>query len=111
MRKDIKGRATESSRRHTFKSFTRRVDELHIDVAHRITHIAVDEEETTSYFLAGLEKWIDLNLTESFTDFVTTVEKISRSLAQVVYHQQAILDNLCAFISKQDVLALEPLLE
>lgn len=111
MRKDAKALTQPVRRRHVWKPFSVRIDEVQIDVARRVRRIDLVEEETESYFLSALRKWTELNLTIPFTEFLGLVEKKSQSLAQIVHHQQELFDVLMARISLGDELSLDALLE
>lgn len=111
MRKDVKANAEPVRRRHVWKSFTTRIGEVHIDVNRRIKRAGVAEEEIESYFVTGLNKWSELNLTIPFTEFYQQVDKKARTLAQVVHHQQDIFDALIHAIDLGNNLSSAALLE
>jgi len=58
-----------------------------------------------------MKKWKDLNLSATFTEYYRKVYSLSESLPQVIHHQEAIMILLEEYISLQDALALQPLLE
>ena len=110
--KNIKG-GTPSTRKHKFESFTQRIASLKIDPVRRSRRQNVDnhnDESSTTYFRTSLDSWRDINLSENFTAFVKEVEPFCDSLAEILYHQQKIMDFLVRHIEKGDVLSLEPLL-
>ena len=111
MRADAKHTTEATRRKHVWKPFSVRIEQTSIDVAHRIKRTSLDEAETGSYFVAGLEKWTELNLTIPFVEFLKDVEPKAQSLPQIVHHQQEILDLLLEVISRQDALSLDALLE
>lgn len=111
MRKDAKNGTESVRRRHIWKPFSVRIEQVQIDVARRIKRIDAIEEETESYFVTGLQKWSELNLTIPFTEFLQVVDKRTKTLAQVVHHQQDILDALLSAISLGNPLSLDALLE
>ena len=101
---------TVSSKNHRFESFNERVSKLSIDPIRKARRQDDDLDATTSYFRAGFIHWRDLNLSESFTDFVHEVEPLCDSLPLIVHHQRKIFDILAKYIEKGNNLSLEPLL-
>jgi U3 small nucleolar RNA-associated protein 20 len=72
----------------------------------------VDDEETTeSFFKAALEKWVELNLSTTFTLFTREITPLSESLPIILHNQDKIFEVLYIYIDKRDALALEPLLD
>ena len=106
---------TTSSRKHRFESFNQRIAKLNIDPIRRRRRGAVEGggtgEVTSSYFWTSLEQWKDLNLSESFTNFLREVEPLCQNLVQVLHYSQRIYDLLTRYIAKQDALSLQPLLD
>ncbi|KAL9615228.1 MAG: hypothetical protein Q9167_000322 [Letrouitia subvulpina] len=87
--------------------------ELKIDPLHRSrpTNVNLDSSNpTASYFRIDLERWKDLNLSESFSGFVSQVIPFCDSLPQLVHFQREIATHLMTAIEKRDPLSLEPLL-
>lgn len=111
MRKDIKNTTESVRRRHIWKPFSVRIEQVQIDVGRRIERISAIEDETESYFVSGLQKWSELNLTIPFTEFLQQVDKKAKTLAQIIHLQQQIFDALMTGISKADQLSLDALLE
>ena len=110
--KNPKG-GTPSTRRHKFESFNQRISRLRIDPVRRANRKDVDPDDvssTVSYFKASLDSWKDINLSENFTAFIKEVEPFCESLAEILYHQQRIVDIMVKYLEKEDVLSLEPLL-
>ncbi|KAJ5298868.1 uncharacterized protein N7443_006988 [Penicillium atrosanguineum] len=107
----LKG-GTETTKNHRFEGFSSRIARLKIDPIHRVRRASFGEEdgETTSYFRSALDHWAEMNLTDNFSQFVRRVDKLSESLAQIVYHEEKIMGLLVEFIEKRDQLSMEPLL-
>lgn len=104
---------TESTRQHRFESFSQRIAKLNIDPIRRVRRQDVEHDDlakTTSFFKTGLEYWRDINWSENFTAFVKEVDPLCESLVQILHYQQDIVDVLCKYTEKRDVLSLEPLL-
>ena len=104
---------TESTRKHRFESFNQRISKINIDPIRRVRRQGVDQDDldkSTSFFKTGLEYWRDINWSENFTAFVREVEALCESLVQILHYQTKIVDILCKYIEKGDVLSLEPLL-
>lgn len=104
---------TATTKSHRFEGFSQRVAKLKIDPVHRVRRNSFSEEngdETASYFRSSLEHWVELNLSENFTEFSQRVGRLCESLPQILYHQDAIMDLLAEYISKKDELSMEPLL-
>lgn len=105
-------RGTDSHRKHRFESFNQRVAKLKIDPLHRSrpTSVSLDSSNpTASFFRADLERWKDVNLSESFSAFVSQVIPFCDSLPQIVHFQREIATHLMTSIEKRDSLSLEPL--
>ncbi|EEH47586.2 uncharacterized protein PADG_03670 [Paracoccidioides brasiliensis Pb18] len=106
-----KGTATTKS--HRFESFSKRIVKLKIDPIHRVRRNSIGDDsdtESDSYFRASLEYWIELNLSENFTQFSQRVNRLSESLPQILHHEDRIMGLLAEYIGKRDELSLEPLL-
>jgi len=104
---------TESTRRHRFESFSQRIAKLNIDPIRRVRRHDVERDDldkSASFFKTGLQYWRDINWSENFTAFVKEVEPLCESLVQILHYQQKIMDILCKYTEKRDVLSLEPLL-
>ncbi|CAD0094511.1 unnamed protein product [Aureobasidium mustum] len=110
-----KTKSTPSSRRHHFEGFAQRISKMKIDPIRRTrrgvgAEGAHELEGEASYFRTALDEWKDLNLSENFTAFAKNVYNISDSLPMVIFHEETIMDNLITYITKGDVMSLEPLL-
>lgn len=105
-------KGTETTKSHRFEPFSQRIAKLKIDPIHRVRRASFgeDEDETTSYFRSALDHWVEMNLTDNFTQFVRRVNPLSESLAQILYHEEKIMGLLVEFIEKRDQLSIEPLL-
>ncbi|PGH05011.1 hypothetical protein AJ79_06897 [Helicocarpus griseus UAMH5409] len=106
-----KGTATEKN--HRFESFSQRVVKLKIDPIHRVrrTEIGDDSDNgSDSYFRASLEHWMELNLSENFSQFSQRVNRLCESLPQILHHEDRIMGLLAEYIGKGDELSMEPLL-
>ncbi|KAJ5476050.1 hypothetical protein N7475_001779 [Penicillium sp. IBT 31633x] len=103
---------TETTKNHRFEPFSQRITKLKIDPIHRVRRASFgeDEDETSSYFRSALDHWFEMNLSDNFTQFVRRVNPLSESFAQVLYHEEKIMDLLVEFIEKRDQLSMEPLL-
>ena len=109
--KNLKG-GTKTTKAHRFEPFTQRIARLKIDPIRRTRRadIVDDEAATASYFRNSLEQWMDLNLSENFSQFVSQVNRISESLPQILHYEDKIMALLVDHIQKGDQLSLEPLL-
>ncbi|KAI4482212.1 hypothetical protein M0804_008763 [Polistes exclamans] len=94
-----------------FKKFSERVNEIDIDIFHRVLHKnEEDDEEIETYFHETLKKWNFLNLTEGYCSFKKQVHDIV-TLPQLLNKKQYVVDLLLEYLRKQDVLFLQPILE
>ncbi|PYH41444.1 putative HEAT repeat protein (DRIM) [Aspergillus saccharolyticus JOP 1030-1] len=109
--KRVKG-GTETTKSHRFEPFSQRVAKLKIDPIHRVRRPSFGEEgdETSSYFRSAFDHWVELNLSENFVQFARRVNPLCESLAQILYHEDKIMNLLVEFIEKRDQLSIEPLL-
>lgn len=105
------GTATEKS--HRFEPFSQRIAKLKIDPIHRVrrTSLGDGDGDDTPHFRASLEHWMELNLSENFSEFSRRVSPLSESLAQILYHEEKIIGLLLEYIGKRDRLSMEPLLD
>ncbi|KAH0538303.1 hypothetical protein FGG08_005077 [Glutinoglossum americanum] len=104
---------TASSRHHSFQSFSQRIAKLTIDPIRRVRRHDLESEglsTTASYLRNSLERWIELNLSENFSQFVREVSPLCESLPQLLHFEDRIIDLLLGYIAKRDPLSLEPLL-
>lgn len=104
---------TTSTKNHRFESFTQRIAKLKIDPVRRVRRHGLEDEDlsaTTSYFKDSLERWVDLNLSENFTDFARSAKPLCESLPQLLHYQDRVMGMLAEYIGKMDALSLEPLL-
>ncbi|KAJ5179829.1 hypothetical protein N7492_003039 [Penicillium capsulatum] len=103
---------TETTKNHRFEGFSQRIAKLKIDPIHRVRRASFgeDEGETTSYFRSALDHWVDMNLSDNFTQFTRRVNSLSESLVQILYHEEKIMALLVEFIEKRDQHSMEPLL-
>ncbi|KAL2045037.1 hypothetical protein N7G274_002812 [Stereocaulon virgatum] len=112
-RKLVKG-GTTSTRKHRFEPFNQRIAKLNVDPIRRRRRDEVKEDElqaSSSYFRVSLDRWQDLNLSGTFTNFVGEVEPLCSSLPQLLHYSQRIFDILASNIEKRDAVSLEPLLD
>ena len=112
-KKLLKGETT-STRKHRFETFNQRIAKLKIDPIRRRHHNEVaehDVQETSSFLKVSLDRWKDLNLSETFTSYTREIEPLGSSLPQILHNNQRIFDTLIFYIEKRDALSLEPLLD
>ncbi|KAL2713487.1 small subunit processome component 20 [Vespula squamosa] len=93
-----------------FKSFSERVNEIDIDIFHRVAHKNEENEEVETYFHETLQKLNFLNLTEGYCSFKRQVRDIV-TLPQLLNKKQYVIDLLLEYLNKRDVLFLQPILE
>jgi U3 small nucleolar RNA-associated protein 20 len=109
-------KGTETTKSHRFEPFSQRVAKLKIDPIHRVRRPSFGEEgegdgdETASYFRSAFDHWIELNLSDNFSQFARKVNPLCESLAQILYHEDKIMRLLVEYIEKRDQLSIEPLL-
>jgi U3 small nucleolar RNA-associated protein 20 len=104
---------TASSRHHTFQPFSQRIAKLTIDPIRRVRRHDLETEDlstATSYFRNSLEQWIELNVSENFSQFAQEVSPLCESLPQLLHFEDRIIDLLLRYVEKKDSLSLEPLL-
>ncbi|GAB1215182.1 hypothetical protein ATERTT37_004368 [Aspergillus terreus] len=105
-------KGTETTKNHRFEPFSQRVAKLKIDPIHRVRRPSFGEEgdETSSYLRSAFEHWTELNLSENFVQFARRLNPLCESLAQILYHEDKIMNLLVEYIEKRDHLSMEPLL-
>ncbi|KAI9926925.1 U3 snoRNP protein [Aspergillus wentii] len=109
--KRVKG-GTETTKNYRFEGFSQRVAKLKIDPIHRVRRpsFGEDGDATSSYFRSAFDHWAELNLSDNFSQFSRKISPLCESLAQILYHEEKIMNLLVEFIEKRDQLSLEPLL-
>ncbi|EDN10099.1 predicted protein [Histoplasma mississippiense (nom. inval.)] len=106
-------KGTVTTKTHRFESFSQRVVKLKIDPIHRVRRTSVGDDsdsDSDTYFRASLERWMELNLSENFTQFSQRVNRLCESLPQILHHEDRIMGLLAEYIAKGDEMSMEPLL-
>lgn len=94
-----------------FQPFSERIANIDVDVFHRVGHkYENDPEESETYFHKALDKWHDLNLTESFEAFQKEVPP-THTLPQLLQQKDDVVALLVKYIKLNDPLCLQPVLE
>ena len=104
------GKGRHSDRRFRFETFTERINNINIDIAHELPPKYEDEdahdpdaiddenENLKCNFKEALDRWIELDLTRQFRQLAWKLRPISHSLPQILFHKndivQYILDTL-----------------
>ncbi|VEU19452.1 DEKNAAC100236 [Brettanomyces naardenensis] len=99
-----------SSRKFVYRSFRDRVDSINIDPIRDLSRKPYEDTDT-SFFVSTLNHWTEINLSKNFTELVDTIEPISQSLPQIIFHQKAIFDAIEKTLLLNDSLSLQPTLE
>uniref|UniRef100_A0A8D2L0A2 UTP20 small subunit processome component n=1 Tax=Varanus komodoensis TaxID=61221 RepID=A0A8D2L0A2_VARKO len=106
-----KSSSHKSENTHRFLTFSERLNNVNIDIIHRIDRTGSYAEEVETYFHEGLEKWRELNLTRNFVTFYRQVVNKCQSFNQLVYYQNDIVQNLKTHLQVKNSLAFQPLLD
>ncbi|KIX92029.1 uncharacterized protein Z520_12244 [Fonsecaea multimorphosa CBS 102226] len=104
---------TTSSRRHRFEPFSKRLAQVRIDPVHAVGRVRPsnsDPDVLQSFFRTALEGWAELNLSSTFTSFLSLASPLCENLPQLLHHADTVFAILVEHIEKRDDLALEPLL-
>jgi U3 small nucleolar RNA-associated protein 20 len=106
---------TPHYKNHRWESFTTKISKLNsLDPLKRVRRHDLDTEDlsaTTSYFKNGLERWQELNISESFIEFAREVTPLCDSLPQILHFEDRIMDLLVAHLQMKEREAIEPLLQ
>ncbi|AEO66203.1 uncharacterized protein THITE_2114155 [Thermothielavioides terrestris NRRL 8126] len=106
---------TPHQKNHRWESFSAKISKLKsLDPLRKVRRHDLDAEDldpTTSYLRKGLDKWAELNLSRPYMAFRQEVNPLTESLAQILYHEDRIMDLLAEYISRHEKEALEPLLD
>ncbi|XP_063164718.1 small subunit processome component 20 homolog [Candoia aspera] len=106
-----KSSAHKTENTHRFLTFSERLNNVNIDIIHRIDRTGSYAEEVETYFHEGLEKWRELNLTRHFVTFYRQVVNKCQSFNQIVYYQNDIVKSLKTHLQVKNSLAFQPLLD
>ncbi len=106
---------TPHQKNHRWESFSTKISKLHsLDPLRKIRRHDLDAEDldaTTSYLRNGLDRWAELNLSKPYMAFKREINPLTESLAQILYHEDRIMDLLAKYIALHEKEALEPLLD
>ncbi|KAH6619460.1 armadillo-type protein [Chaetomium sp. MPI-SDFR-AT-0129] len=106
---------TPHQKNHRWESFSTKISKLHsLDPLRKVRRHDLDAEDldaTTSYLRNGLDKWAELNISRPYMAFKRQINPLTESLAQILYHEDRIMDLLVEYIAKHEKEALEPLLD
>ncbi len=88
-------KGTAHQKNHRWESFTTKISKLSaLDPIRRVRRHDIDAEDlstSTSYLKAGLEKWRDLNMTDTFATFSRDVAQMCDSLPQIIHFEDQIM--------------------
>ncbi|KAL2261367.1 hypothetical protein VTK26DRAFT_4319 [Humicola hyalothermophila] len=106
---------TPHQKNHRWESFSAKISKLHsLDPLRKVRRHDLDAEDlsaTTSYLRNGLDKWAELNISRPYMAFKREINPLTESLAQILYHEDRIMNLLAEYISRHEKEALEPLLD
>ncbi|KAK3300766.1 armadillo-type protein [Chaetomium fimeti] len=106
---------TPHQKNHRWESFSTKISKLHsLDPLRKVRRHDLDAEDldaTTSYLRNGLDKWAELNISRPYMAFKRQINPLTESLAQILYHEDRIMDLLAEYIAKHEKESLEPLLD
>jgi U3 small nucleolar RNA-associated protein 20 len=106
---------TPHQKNHRWESFSTKISKLHsLDPLRKVRRHDLDAEDlsaTTSYLRNGLDKWAELNISRPYMAFKRGINPLTESLAQILYHEDRIMDLLAEYIARHEKEALEPLLD
>ncbi|XP_053608053.1 small subunit processome component 20 homolog [Plodia interpunctella] len=108
--KPVKHKTTNTFRFIPFAERINAIDIRHAALYHIEHAYTRQPEETETHFHLALQKWNVLNLTENFKKFRKEVLGIV-TLPQLVYKKEEVVDSLDKYLSLEDQLCLQPLLE
>ncbi|KAK5658880.1 hypothetical protein OQA88_1694 [Cercophora sp. LCS_1] len=110
-----RSKKTPHQKNHRWESFSAKIAKLHsLDPLRKVRRHDLEAEDlaaTTSYLRNGLERWAELNLSRPYMAFRRDATPLAESLAQILYHEDRIMDLLAEYIERHDKEALEPLLD
>ncbi|KAF2760017.1 hypothetical protein EJ05DRAFT_537194 [Pseudovirgaria hyperparasitica] len=101
---------TETTRKHRFKGFSYRIQNLKIEPIRRDRRHDFDDTGA-SHFQTALAKWRDSNLSSNYVAFAAQIDPYCETLPQILHNQSQIVELLVEYIGKLDVLSLQPLLD
>ncbi|KAF8852015.1 HEAT repeat protein-like protein [Acephala macrosclerotiorum] len=108
-------KGTAHQKNHRWESFTTKISKLSaLDPIRRVRRHDIDAEDlstSTSYLKAGLEKWLDLNMSDTFAAFARDISQMCDSLPQIIHFEDKIMETFVAYMKKREKSSLEPLLE
>ncbi|XP_054720944.1 small subunit processome component 20 homolog [Uloborus diversus] len=94
-----------------FLTFAERISKINIDVIHQIRKTSSCPEEQNTFFLEAIEKWVDLNYSQDYTELQKEIGSEIRNLSQIVFRQNELIEILLKYLRKEESLALDAILE
>ncbi|KAJ4419102.1 U3 snoRNP protein [Neurospora sp. IMI 360204] len=106
---------TPHQKNHRWESFSTKISKLHsLDPLRKVRRHDLEAEDldaTTSYLRNGLDRWSELNISRAYVNFRNQVTRLTDSLAQILYHEDRIMDLLVEHTEQHNKETLEPLLD
>ncbi|XP_072046442.1 small subunit processome component 20 homolog [Amphiura filiformis] len=97
--------------RFKFLKFSERIAKINIDVIRKGGRTENKPRDADSFFGEGLAKWAELNCTQDFVAFHREVFGCTNSFAQLVHHEQKVVEALQRYLKNSISLAYPPLLD
>ncbi|KAF6153050.1 hypothetical protein GIB67_034772 [Kingdonia uniflora] len=108
--KAVKSLSTSSSKnRFAFKSFSRRIEEIDIDVFRSFDSRPTPSADSTN-LKDYLVEWREMNTAEDFISFYEEMIPMVQTLEQVLLHKEKIMSKLLCRLQMKARLSLEPIL-
>ncbi|KAL4521880.1 hypothetical protein Ndes2526B_g01987 [Nannochloris sp. 'desiccata'] len=106
------GPAPKRQRKHKFKTFKQRVNNVEVDVYRSLGPKRAEPlAGSTCFFQERLAAWRELNAAHDWLEAATELHSLCQSLPQLLHHQEDILEIILPKVNVEASLSLEPLLE
>ncbi|KAJ7564583.1 hypothetical protein O6H91_02G024200 [Diphasiastrum complanatum] len=105
-----KGKTALPQKRHKFKRFAERLEEVDVDVFRSLTPIKFEPSGGSSFFHENLVRWRELNAAADFIGIYEELLPLVQTLPQLVLHKETIVDRLLSRLHLSAMLSLEPIL-
>ncbi|XP_014218857.1 small subunit processome component 20 homolog [Copidosoma floridanum] len=90
-----------------FKPFSQRINDIDVDVFHKVSHRNEEvSEETETYFFQCVQKWNFLNLSGNYVNLRKEIKDIV-TLPQLLNQKQHVIDVLLKYLKLKDPLCLQ----
>ncbi|KAJ3705626.1 hypothetical protein LUZ61_009331 [Rhynchospora tenuis] len=106
----VKSLDTSGRKNFVFKSSSRRIKEIKIDVYRNLVPVKSKPSSGSSFFRDALIEWRELNTTDDFISFYNEMMPLVQTLPQIILHREKIFSELVKRLNMKAQSSLQPIL-